>query len=519
MSNRFYTFVNQLIAGSVAKASEVNAELQGAEVGFLAVEGEMNTAIKFPAAESSTNQRITQNAAARAGKLLGFSAAGALSVTGAFEGHWSMGGFRLRNLVTATEADEPVTFAQLSSYSAGLTGLPTIVAQAGPLITDGAVVSWAGAARGIPAVTSNGGGEQLVYSSSLTKWLVPGANAAFDPNGVLGAAYWNTSLDRFSDINGPHWTSTAGLTTATFDHKPTATTGEIPCGAAKAVTISANVDTSGTSAGTITLVARYYDAGHSLLSEDATTTAVTMAAAAKNYVLKVTTPGSTAYVVGVLKFAGVTCTAYGIIVRNLKVEAGTESTPFNDFKTLALAYGAAEVTYWGSSFANPRVVVGNTSSSTASLDLRSTTGSQDYDVRLRSSGGTNGTPGLGALAITAKSVAISGILGHASEYNAGNSGAAITISYATNGPYQRVTLSAATPAITIETTGLVVGKYQLKVIQDATGGRLPTWVGFVAADCVGNALPVMGAGVAAVTFVNMYWDGTQFWVSSNAWDA
>jgi hypothetical protein len=177
------------------------------------------------------------------------------------------------------------------------------------------------------------------------------------------------------------------------------------------------------------------------------------------------------------------------------------------------------LTSFGTSFTTPRVVIGDTSSTTASLDLRSAAGSQDYDVRIRSSGGTNGSAGLGALAITAKSVALSGIFGHTSEYNAGNTGAAITINFATNGPYQRATLNAATPAITISTTGLVVGKYQLKVIQDAGGGRLPTWVGFVAGDCVGNAFPVMGAGANAVTFVNLYWDGTQFWVSSNAWDA
>lgn len=519
MSNRFYNFVNQLISGAVAKASEVNAELQGAEVGFVAVEAELNTAIKLPVAESATNQRIAEAPAARAGCLLGFDAAGALSVTNAFEGNWSMGGFRLRNVIDAVASDEPVTLSQLTTYAAGLSGLPTIVAQSGPLITDGALVTWAGAARGIPAVTSNGGGEQLVYTSSLTQWIVPKANAAFDPNGVLGTAYWNTSLDRFSDINGPHWTSTAGLAASTFDHKPTATTGEIPCGAGVAVTASVNVSTSGTSGGTITLAARYYDAGHVLLSEDATTTSITMAAAAKNYVLKVTTPASTAYVVAVLKFANVTCSAYGIIVRNLKVEAGAESTPFNDYKTLSLAYGATTQTYFGASFTTPIVTIGDTSSTTATLDLRSQTGSQAYDVRLRSSGGTNGTPGLGALAITAKSVAISGILGHASEYDAGNTGAAITINFATNGPYQKVTLNNAAPAITISTVGLVVGKYQLKVIQDGTGGRLPTWVGFLAGDCVGNAFPVMGAGASAVTFVNLYWDGTQFWVSSNAWDA
>jgi hypothetical protein len=518
MANRFYNFINQLIAGTVAKASEVNPEFAGTQIGFAAVELELNTAIKLPEAESGTDQRITELAVDREGKMLGFDEDGALVVTDEFKGDFSMGGNRLRDVEDATEADEPVNLGQLSSYAAGLTGLPTITGQEGALITDGAVVEWGGAARTIPVVGNAAGREMLVYTSGAAKWIEPQANAAFDPNGILGTGYWNTTLDRFNDIHGPHWTSIAGLTLATFDHKPTAVTAEIPCGSNVAVVASVNVDTDGTTAGAISLVLRYYDSGNVLLSESAATS-VTMNVTERNYVKAVTTPASTAYVVAVLKFAAVSCDAYGLKVRNLKVEFGAESTPFNDYKTLVLAYGAVANNYFGSGTVTPRVIIGNATSTTASVDMRSAAGSQDYDVRLRSSGGTNGTPGLGALAVTAKSTAFSGIVGNASEYDAGNSGASITINFATNGQHQKVTLTGATPAITISTTGLVVGKYQLKVVQDGTGGRLPTWVGFVAGDCVGNAFPVMGAGAAAVTFVNLYWDGTQFWVSSNAWDA
>jgi hypothetical protein len=334
---------------------------------------------------------------------------------------------------------------------------------------------------------------------------------------LLGSGYWTTSLNRFSDINGPHWTSTAGLSGATFNHIPTVS-GEIPCGSGQTVTVSANIGTAGTIGGTVTLAVRFHDAAHSLLSESATTAVASLGSGAKNYSISVVTPASTAYVVPLVKFATVTCSAYGIIVRNLKVETGLYATPFNDIKTLGLAYGAAAQTYWGTGYASPIVTIGDTNSTAGTLDLRSTTGAQAYDVRLQSTGGTNGSTGKGLLTVTAQRVAFSGPVGAVAEYDNGNSGASKTIDFATNGQYQKITLSAATPAITISTTQLVVGKYQLRVIQDATGGRLPTWVGFVAANCVGNAFPTMASAVNGVTFVNFYWDGSAFWVSANPWD-
>jgi len=523
MSNRFYNFVNQLIAGSVAKSSEVNSELQGADLGFSAVQDELNTAIKLPASESATDQRLTDTPAQRAGKMLGFTAAGAVTETNAFLADFSMGGFRLRNLLEPVDADEPVTLSYLQAYSTGLiAGFPTITGQDGPLITNGSTVSWGAIGRLVPTAAFEVGGETLFYQPTANKAVygTPNANACFDPNGVLGTGYWDTSLDTLSNSYGPHWTSAAGLTTATFDHKPTATIGEIACSPGASVCSSVNLYTGGTSAGTITLVHRYYDAAHALLSEDATTRTITMANSnERKYTLTTNAPASTAYVVAALKFAGVTCSAYGIRVRNMKVENASYPTPFDDYKTLAIAYGNASATYFGSGFTTPKVAIGDASSTSSSLDLRSAAGAQAYDAQIKSTGGTGGTAGKGAVAIDAKSVTFSGIAGHPAEYDAGNSGAAITINFATNGQFQRVTLNSATPAITIAVAGLVVGKYQLKVLQDGTGGRLPTWAGFNATDCVGGSFPVMGAGAGAVTFVSLYWDGSQFWVSSNAWDA
>ena len=475
------------------------------------------SASPLPEDESLTDQRITENAATRAGKLLGFDESGTLKVTNEFDGDWSMGAHRLRNIIDAVEGDEPVNLAQLTSYSAGLTGLPTVTGHTGSLITNGSTVFWGGPNRTVPDPAAVGNGTPLLYSGGEVLWLIDGQNAVFDPNGVLGSGYWTTSLTRFSDINGPHWTPAGGLAGATFNHIPTVA-GEIPCAAGRGIAISANIYALGMISGTVTLAVRFHDAAHALLSESATVAVALPGTVAYNYSIAVNTPASTAYVVPVIKFDNVTCAPYGIIVKNLKVEAGYYATPFSDVKTLGLAYGAAAHTYWGTGYATPIVTIGDATATTAQLDLRSAAGAQAYDVRLQSAGGTSGSDGKGLLTVTAKRVAVSGPVGAVAEYDAGNSGAAITIDFGTNGQYQKVTLNAATPAITVSTTGLVVGKYQLRILQDGTGSRAPTFAGFTNANCLGNVAPTIASGANAVTFLNLYWDGSAFWVSSNPWD-
>ncbi len=120
------------------------------------------------------------------------------------------------------------------------------------------------------------------------------------------------------------------------------------------------------------------------------------------------------------------------------------------------------------------------------------------------------------LAITDAFAAVNVLIGNGIEYDNGNSGTAITINPA-NGIFQKVTLNAATPAITIS-VATAVGHYHLKIVQDGSGGRLPSWVGFTSGQCVGNAFPTIASAVAGVTFMTLYWDGTLFWVSTTNWD-
>jgi len=324
MSNRFFTFVSRLIAGTTAKSTEVNAIIDYVENGFDAAELELNTAIKLPAAESATNQRLIPAAAARHGHFIGFDAAGALRTGASFVADWDAGGYRITNLPTAVAGTEPVTFAQMLTYATSLAGVPSITGQNGYLVTNGTTVVW-------------------------QSTLVP-------------------------------------ITT----------------------------------------------------------------------------------------------------------------------------------TQMGAGFASPKVILGDATATTACYDLRSTTGSQIYDARIKSTGGTNGTVGKGSLSVECASLAVTGPIGFASEYDAGNSGASKTISFL-NGSRQKLTLNAATPAITVSAPP-VVGHYQIKLVQNGTQAAVPTWVGFNAVDCVGNAFPVVTTATNGVTFIYLYYDGTQFWVTSSAWD-
>ena len=85
-------------------------------------------------------------------------------------------------------------------------------------------------------------------------------------------------------------------------------------------------------------------------------------------------------------------------------------------------------------------------------------------------------------------VAVSGLktVGFNAEYDNGNSGASKTITLA-NGQKQKITLTANT-TLTIDFTGCTVGNYQIRLIQDATGGRtLAAVSGLTSTRWVGSA--------------------------------
>lgn len=77
MASRFFTYVNNLIAGQTARAEDVNASFSSVDGGFASVEAEMNRAFRFTdGVPAKTDFEFAEGSAARAGKGLGFDGSG-----------------------------------------------------------------------------------------------------------------------------------------------------------------------------------------------------------------------------------------------------------------------------------------------------------------------------------------------------------------------------------------------------------------------------------------------------------
>ena len=103
---------------------------------------------------------------------------------------------------------------------------------------------------------------------------------------------------------------------------------------------------------------------------------------------------------------------------------------------------------------------------------------------------------------------ITGISGVSSEFNAGNSGVALTISWL-NGSSQRVTLNAnAAFTLTNPTSG---GAYVLRLVQDAVGNKTVTWP--VSVKWPGNTAPTLSTVASRIDIISLYYDGASYYGS------
>lgn len=110
----------------------------------------------------------------------------------------------------------------------------------------------------------------------------------------------------------------------------------------------------------------------------------------------------------------------------------------------------------------------------------------------------------GAQPITNKTIYAFG-----SQFGAGNSGTAKTVTFA-NGQKQKLTL---TGNATITLTFPGVGNYQLILAQDATGSRTVTWSGV--SRWVGSATqPAINTAANSETLVSIYYDGTNVYLGA-----
>jgi hypothetical protein len=100
------------------------------------------------------------------------------------------------------------------------------------------------------------------------------------------------------------------------------------------------------------------------------------------------------------------------------------------------------------------------------------------------------------------------VAGSQSEVSLGTYPTALTVVWS-QGNRQTATLSGNT-AISMDFVRAPVGVYQLKLIQDATGGRVPTWSTNTPGTTrwLGSTTaPSVNTAANGVTFVTVYWDG------------
>lgn len=94
-----------------------------------------------------------------------------------------------------------------------------------------------------------------------------------------------------------------------------------------------------------------------------------------------------------------------------------------------------------------------------------------------------------------------------SEIDDGNSGAADTIDWSA-GPLHKSTLTGNVTYTFAAPSG--IGKLQIKLVQDGTGGKTVTWPSVTWVNSGGTA-PTIRSAAGAITFVNFYYDGTTYY--------
>ena len=96
----------------------------------------------------------------------------------------------------------------------------------------------------------------------------------------------------------------------------------------------------------------------------------------------------------------------------------------------------------------------------------------------------------------------------ASEYNCGDSGTALTVDFS-NGQKQRVRLTGNATLTISPAPG--VGHYQLRIIQDATGGRTLAFSGLSSSRWLGAASqPGHNTAANGETILSLYYDGANW---------
>ena len=100
------------------------------------------------------------------------------------------------------------------------------------------------------------------------------------------------------------------------------------------------------------------------------------------------------------------------------------------------------------------------------------------------------------------------VINFAAEYDNGVSGVGKVVDFA-NGQKQKITLTGNATLVITAPPG--VGNYQLRIIQDATGGRLIAFTGISGSRWLGSvSQPDINIAPNGESIMSLYWDGANF---------
>jgi hypothetical protein len=215
VTNRYYNNAASFLPGTIAKGDEVDDKFDGVTAGLDVVEGEINDAIRLTNADITTPQVIADAASARANKVVGFDATGALAlkVAGAdWKGNWTSGTYYRQNDIVKDAAGS-VSLNSLFICTTAHTASGSLsagVANWAMMIDVGAVTA-AQAAAELAETNAEAAATSAAASwdSFDDKYLgAKASNPSLDnDNNALatGALYWNTAANQMRTWTGAAW--------------------------------------------------------------------------------------------------------------------------------------------------------------------------------------------------------------------------------------------------------------------------------------------------------------------------